>query len=285
MLKHILTAAMAALYLLTLTGLAELPLIVVPTAAPEAEAPEAEAIEAMPTPEPAQTVEPDAQDTEPDAQAAKPETEPGRLAGIVIGIEPGHQAHGNSQKEAVAPGSREKKAKVSSGTDGVVTDIPEYVTVLEIAFQLRDALLAEGAEVYMTREEHDVDISNQERAKMMNDLGCDLVLRIHCDGADSSRANGIGLYVNESFPISEASYAAAEAILPRMCEATGAKERGIFESDSYTGLNWSEVPCILVECGFMSNPREDELLNTPEYQRLLARGMVEGICDYFGRGE
>jgi len=278
MLKHILAAAMAALYLLTLTGLAELPLIVVPTAAPEAEAPEAEAIEAMPTPEPAQTVEPDAQDMEPDA-------EPGRLAGIVIGIDPGHQAHGNSQKEAVAPGSREKKAKVSSGTDGVVTDIPEYITVLEISFQLRDALLAEGAEVYMTREEHDVDISNQERAKMMNDLGCDLVLRIHCDGADSSRANGIGLYVNESFPISEASYAAAEAILPRMCEATGAKERGIFESDSYTGLNWSEVPCILVECGFMSNPREDELLNTPEYQRLLARGMVEGICDYFGRGE
>ena len=278
MLKHILAAALAALYLLTLTGLAELPLIVVPTAAPEAEAPEAEAIEAMPTPEPAQTVEPDAQDTEPDA-------EPGRLAGIVIGIDPGHQAHGNSQKEAVAPGSREKKAKVSSGTDGVVTDIPEYITVLEISFQLRDALLAEGAEVYMTREEHDVDISNQERAKMMNDLGCDLVLRIHCDGADSSRANGIGLYVNESFPISEASYAAAEAILPRMCEATGAKERGIFESDSYTGLNWSEVPCILVECGFMSNPREDELLNTPEYQQLLARGMVEGICDYFGRGE
>ena len=280
MLKHILAAAMAALYLLTLTGLAELPLIVVPTADSEAEAPEA-----MPTPEPAQTVEPDAQATEPDAQAAEPETEPGRLAGIVIGIDPGHQAHGNSQKEAVAPGSREKKAKVSSGTDGVVTDIPEYVTVLEISFQLRDALLAEGAEVYMTREEHDVDISNQERAKMMNDLGCDLVLRIHCDGADSSRANGIGLYVNESFPISEASYAAAEAIIPRMCEATGAKERGIFESDSYTGLNWSEVPCILVECGFMSNPREDELLNTPEYQRLLARGMVEGICDYFGRGK
>ena len=122
-----------------------------------------------------------------------------------IGIDPGHQAHGNSQKEAVAPGSREKKAKVSSGTDGVVTDIPEYITVLEISFQLRDALLAEGAEVYMTREEHDVDISNQERAKMMNDLGCDLVLRIHCDGADSSRANGIGLYVNESFPISEES--------------------------------------------------------------------------------
>ncbi len=278
MLKHILTAALAALYLLTLTGLAELPLIVVPTAAPEAKAPEAEAIEAMPTPEPAQTVE-------PDAQAAELDAEPGRLAGIVIGIDPGHQAHGNSQKEAVAPGSREKKAKVSSGTDGVVTDIPEYITVLEISFQLRDALLAEGAEVYMTREEHDVDISNQERAKMMNDLGCDLVLRIHCDGADSSRANGIGLYVNESFPISEASYAAAEAILPRMCEATGAKERGIFESDSYTGLNWSEVPCILVECGFMSNPREDELLNTPEYQRLLARGMVEGICDYFGRGK
>ena len=207
------------------------------------------------------------------------------LTGVKIGLDPGHQAHGNNEKETVAPDSTQTKAKVTTGATGVETRIPEYQTVLEIAFKLRDALQSQGAEVYMTRESHDVDISNQERAKMMNDLGCDLVLRIHCDGADSSRANGIGLYVNESFPISEASYAAAEAILPRMCEATGAKERGIFESDSYTGLNWSEVPCILVECGFMSNPREDELLNTPEYQRLLARGMVEGICDYFGRGK
>ena len=206
-----------------------------------------------------------------------------RLSGVKIGIDPGHQAHQNSEKEAIAPGSKETKPKVSSGTSGRATGIPEYQTVLEIAFRLRDALQAEGAEVYMTRESHDVDISNQERAMMMNRLGVDLVLRIHCDGAEKSSINGIGLYVTETGPIAKESYAAAQAIMPRMLVATGAKERGIFKRDTYTGQNWSTVPCIMVECGYMSNKEEDVKLNTPEYQQKLAEGMVEGICDYFGR--
>lgn len=230
-----------------------------------------------PTAEPAATAEPT------EAPTAEPTDEPGRLQGLIIGIDPGHQAHGNSEKETIAPNSKKTKPKVSSGTTGVSTRIPEYVTVLEIAFKLRDALLAEGATVYMTRESHDVDISNQERAIMFNELRCDLVLRIHCDGVESRKPNGIGLFVNESYPNSEESELAARALLPRMVEATGANDRGISRSDSYTGLNWSEAPCILVECGFMSNPEEDERLNTPEYQQKLAEGMVEGVCDYFGR--
>ena len=206
-----------------------------------------------------------------------------RLAGVRIGIDPGHQAHANSQKEAVAPGSKTMKAKVSSGTAGCKTGIAEYVTVLEIAFKLRDALEAQGAEVYMTRESHDVDISNQERAIMMNDLGVDLVLRIHCDGSEKRKTHGIGMYVNATGDIAEESLRAAHCLMPAMCEATGAREFGIYQFDTYTGLNWSTVPCILVECGFMSNPEEDVLLNTPEYQQKLADGMVEGVAAYMGR--
>ncbi len=206
-----------------------------------------------------------------------------RLSGVKIGIDPGHQAHANNQKEAVAPGSKTMKAKVSSGTAGCRTGIAEYVTVLEIAFRLRDALEAQGAEVYMTRESHDVDISNQERAKMMNDLGVDLVLRIHCDGSEKRKTNGIGMYVNATGDIAGESLRAAQCLMPAMCEATGAREYGIYQFDTYTGLNWSTVPCILVECGFMSNPEEDVLLNTPEYQQKLADGMVEGVAAYMGR--
>ena len=68
-----------------------------------------------------------------------------------------------------------------------------------------------------------------------------------------------------------------------MIQATGAKENGVFLRDTYTGLNWSEVPSILVECGYLTNPKEDVQLNDPLYQKLLAEGMVNGICDYFGR--
>ena len=207
------------------------------------------------------------------------------LSGVKIGIDPGHQAHGNNERETVAPNSTEKKAKVTSGTSGASTGIAEYVTNLEISLKLRDALQSQGAEVYMTRESHDVDISNQQRAQMMNDYGVDLVLRIHCDGSENRSKSGIALYCSRSNAIAEESFRAAEAILPRVCEATGAKANGIVQNDNYTGQNWSTVPCIMVECGFLSNPDEDRLLNDADYQWKLAAGLTNGIIDYIGARE
>ena len=90
------------------------------------------------------------------------------LAGLKIGIDPGHQTHANTEREAIAPDSSETKAKVASGTAGVNTRTPEYVVDLQVSLILRDILTAMGAEVKMTREENDVDISNIERAVMMN---------------------------------------------------------------------------------------------------------------------
>ena len=202
------------------------------------------------------------------------------LQGVKIGIDPGHQARGNSAQETVAPGSSHTKAKVTTGTSGVATGIPEYVTNLEIAFKLRDALQSQGAEVYMTRESHEVDISNQERAQMMNGYGVDLVLRIHCDGSENRDRHGVGLYCSRSNAIAEESRRAAEAIMPRLCEATGAQDNGIVSNDNYTGQNWSSVPCIMVECGFLSNPDEDYRLNDEDYQWQLATGLTNGIIDY-----
>ena len=179
------------------------------------------------------------------------------------------RAHANSEKEPIAPGSSEKKAKVSSGTAGVSTRRPEYEVNLEVALQLKAALEAEGAQVVMTRETNDVDISNVERAQMCNEAGCDLVLRIHCNGVEKKYVNGIGLYVRTTGACAEESYAASEIILPAMAEATGAKANGIYQRATYSGLNWSEVPSILVEMGYMSNPEEDEKLCDPEYQARL----------------
>ena len=215
---------------------------------------------------------------------ATPEpTQTPRLYGLRIGIDPGHQEHANSEKEPVAPNSSETKAKVSSGTAGVSTGVAEYITDLEVALKLRDALKAQGCEVYMTREVNDIDISNLERAEMMNELGVDLVLRLHCDGATDRSANGIGMFVRATGEKQEESEAAAKVLLEAMSEATGAKARGVFLRDTYTMNNWSIVPCILVEMGYMSNPDEDEKLNDPAYQDLLVQGMVEGIARYFER--
>lgn len=240
------------------------------------------------TPAPTATAIPAADATATAALTAEPTATPAptqtpRLYGLRIGIDPGHQEHANSEKEPVAPGSSEKKAKVASGTSGVSTGVPEYVTNLEISLKLREALEAQGCTVYMTRETNDVNISNLERAEMMNELGVDLVLRLHCDGATDRSANGIGMFVRATGEKQEESEAAAKVLLEAMSEATGAKARGVFLRDTYTMNNWSIVPCILVEMGFMSNPGEDEKLNDPAYQDLLVEGMVEGVASYFGR--
>lgn len=213
----------------------------------------------------------------------QPTEEPLPLEGVKIGIDPGHQAKGNNEKEPVAPGSSEMKAKVSSGTQGVSTRVAEYVVNLDVSLQLRDLLEALGAEVYLTRETHDVNISNVERATMMNELGVDMVLRIHCNGSTDSSVKGIGLYVKKTGEGAEESYAISEALLPAMAETTGARAMGIYQRDTYSGMNWSTVPSILVEMGFMSNPEEDKLLNDPNYQQLMVRGIAQGIADYMGR--
>lgn len=206
-----------------------------------------------------------------------------RLSGISIGLDPGHQIRQNSAHEPIAPGSSETKPKVSSGTAGVKSRIPEYQVNLDVGLQLRDYLESLGATVYMTREVNEVDISNMERALMMNELGVDLVLRLHCNGSTNRSANGVGLYVTKTGPIAEESLAIAEVLMPAYVEYTGARKDGIFRRDTYTGQNWSTVPCIMVEMGFMSNPEEDLKLTDPAYQQKIVQGIAEGICRYYGR--
>ena len=209
------------------------------------------------------------------------EPERGLLDGVIVGIDPGHQEHSNNGQEPVAPGSTETKAKVSSGTQGVSTRIPEYEINLQIGLLLRAALEAQGATVYMTREVNEIDISNIERAMMMNELGANVVLRLHCNGSENRSISGIGMFVKSSGDGAAESYAISEALIEAMGEATGAHTEPIHVRDNYSGLNWSTVPSILVEMGYQSNPEEDELLASPEYQTLLVEGMVNGLTRYF----
>ncbi len=204
----------------------------------------------------------------------------------VIAIDPGHQAKGNFDKEPVGPGATEFKTKVSSGTKGAFTKVPEHVFTLELSLQLRDALVDMGYEVVMTRETAEVDISNVERAEFVNNAEADIYIRIHADGSDNEAANGISvLYPSESNPyvagLSNDSKRLAQAVLDEMCEVTGAKKRGIIKRDDLSGTNWAQMPVILIEAGFMTNEEEDRKLQDPEYQAKLVQGIVEGIEEYF----
>lgn len=237
-----------------------------------------------PTPEPTATVTPTPTSTPtptPEPTATPTPTE----APFIIVIDPGHQRKGNSEKEPNGPGSEVMKAKVSSGTKGVSTGIWEYELNLAVSLYLKEELLARGYEVIMIRETNDIDISNVERAKLANETGADAFIRVHADSSTKASAEGVmticqtpdNPYNAEWY---EASYRLSELVLEEVVEATGAKKRYVWETDTMTGINWTTVPTTILEMGFMSNPKEDELLATEEYRKKVAVGVANAIDRY-----
>lgn len=213
-----------------------------------------------------------------------PEPTPLPLAGITIGIDAGHQAQGNLNMEAVAPGSSEMKYKVSSGTQGRFTGVPEHEVVLEVALLLQEKLEALGAETVMVRTTKDVDISNVERATIMNEAGVHLCIRIHADGSENPSVSGASMLLPANDcteAIREQSAEAGRIILDEFIAATGAKNLGLIDRKDLSGFNWSTVPVILIELGFMTNEAEDKLLVTKEYQEKCAEGIKNGVLIYF----
>ena len=208
--------------------------------------------------------------------------------GYLVAIDPGHQGRGNSDKEPVGPGATEMKAKVSSGTQGVVTGIPEHEMNLVVSLYLRDELLSRGYSVLMIRETADVDISNAERAKLANDYHADLFVRIHGNSVSNPDVKGaLTMCMTGQNPYNGnlhlPSRVLSEKVLEGLCAATGAVNKGIQETDTMSGINWCTVPVTIVEMGFMSNPHEDRAMAEDSYRRALAKGIADGIDEYCGR--
>lgn len=206
---------------------------------------------------------------------------------MLIAIDPGHQGPNvdMSASEPNAPGSSEMKRKATEGTTGKFTGVGEYQLNLDISLKLRDALVAEGYDVIMTREDNDTAISNAERATLANDAGADFTIRIHANGDDDSSANGalaiIGSESNEYVgSVYDESKSLGEAVLNAYCESTGMKNLGIQTSDTMTGINWSTIPVMILEMGFMSNQTDDENMQDLDYQEKMVQGIVNGINEY-----
>lgn len=143
----------------------------------------------------------------------------------------------------------------------------------------------------MIRDINSIKMSNIERAQFANKNNCDLVFRIHTNGVEQSNLNGATIFVptsNNQYvsskkynSICEPSYNISKLINKNL-KANNIKMFGkeIYKTDNLTGFNWSEVPNVLFEMGFVTNETDDYNVNNPSYQKKFMNAVADGLDTY-----
>jgi N-acetylmuramoyl-L-alanine amidase len=206
------------------------------------------------------------------------------LTAALICLDPGHGTPPaiGAQTEPIGPGSRVRKIKDGGGANG------EAAVALAIARKTRALLLARGYRVAMTRTGptfHYGNGGNIARAQFCNRRHAALMLRIHADGSTEASRHGVSTLYPALHPgwtddIYGPSLRAARVIQRSTVTATGASNLGLVRRSDLTGFNWANVPSILVETGFLSNPTERRLLQSSAYQWKIARGFTAGVAAF-----
>jgi len=213
----------------------------------------------------------------------------GKAQAQVVVLDPGHDLRANPATEAIGPGSATRKIKDGGGTHGVVSGLSEADLNLRVALRLRPLLERAGVRVVMTRTKTaGTSIGNIARARIANRASAALFLRIHADGSTDPSARGThtlypALRAGWTDDIYAASRRAARVVQSELVRSLGFPDRGLQERPDFTGFNWADVPAILVEMGFMTNPTEDRLLATPRYEQRAAVGLCRGAMRFLGR--
>ncbi len=239
-----------------------------------------------------QTTEPTEQETPAEQETAQeptpePEPEPEPvlpLTGKTICVDPGHEVTSLRVQEPISPKSSATKEAFVGGAAGA--NQTEEQLNLAVGLKVKALLEEQGATVVMTRTTHESDMTSYKRALLANETHSDLCVRIHADGSESSSVYGMSMLVPygdqlATQDIVAPSQRAGECVLNAALAATGAKNNGIVQRSDLTGFNFVEVPTILIEMGFLSNPDEDARMLTDEYRTQLAQGICNGIVNYF----
>jgi N-acetylmuramoyl-L-alanine amidase len=201
----------------------------------------------------------------------------------LICLDPGHgtvPAVGR-QTEPIGPGSSVRKIKDGGGAPG------EAPVALAIAMKTRSLLQRDGYRVAMTRTAPMYAGGNIARARFCNVRHAALMVRIHADGAQDRSLHGVktlfpALRRGWTDDIYAQSLRAARKMQSAVVRQTGALNLGLVPRSDLTGFNWADVPAILIETGFMTNPDEARLLRTSAYQLKVARGIAAGAAAFVG---
>ncbi len=185
----------------------------------------------------------------------------GRIFGTsnIIVIDPGHGGY-------------------DPGTIGINGSYEKDIN-LDISKKLYERLKSMDYKVLLTRNV-DEYVDNRDRARFANRKRARVFISIHCNSIeDNSNTNGAQVLY---FPNREsnANETLAQMILDQILISTGANNKGIVEREDLIVLNQTKMPAIIVECGFLSNGNEANLLTEDEYQNKIVDGIVEGLRCY-----
>ena len=194
------------------------------------------------------------------------------LSGLRVVIDPGHQKNPDMDQEQVSPSSRNTKAKCTAGSEGSVTGIKEYELTMNVSNLVKEYLEQCGATVVLTRENNDINLSNQERAKLAGASNAQVFLRIHADAANDAKTSGIKVFVPE-----KGDTELGDILGNKLKEAEGLEFDKSVQTSAYTGLNYasSSIKSFQVSLGFLSNRDDEKVITDPDKQYEIAVAISE----------
>jgi N-acetylmuramoyl-L-alanine amidase len=214
------------------------------------------------------------------------------LAGKTVGIDPGHDG-GNfraaARIDATVWNGRSAETCDTTGTQ-TASGYTEAQFNFSVATYLAADLAADGARVVLTRHTNaGVGPCVTTRAQIINQAHANVAIDIHADGGPPS---GRGFTVLE--PVADgpndkvigASAAFGDDVRAAMLALTPMPasdyygQSGIVDRNDLAGLNLTTVPKILIECGNMPNATDAMLLQSPAFQRQLARAFTAAIVAF-----
>lgn len=196
---------------------------------------------------------------------AQPPAAPARIQALVC-LDAGH---GGSDSGAVGPGGTREK------------DV-----TLKVTLKLKELLQAKGMRVVMTRTT-DVDVIGPDaspyeelsgRAEVANRNLANIFVSIHCNSFTTANAHGTETHC---FPGSREGRRLASGIQNQLVAFVGSAEnRGVKETD-FAVLRYTDMPAVLVELFFLSNPEQEEALKSEATQGKFADAIAAGVVTYF----
>ncbi|TYR76102.1 N-acetylmuramoyl-L-alanine amidase [Rossellomorea vietnamensis] len=156
----------------------------------------------------------------------------------------------------------------------------EYEFNREAALAAKETLLSyEKTEVYFTHSDKE-DVSLMRRTGLANKIKADVFISIHANafGSAWNEAHGVETYVHQTKPAAALSLAAI--IQKKLAARTGLASRGVKAADFHV-LRETKMTAVLVECGFMTNPKEAALLKTPLYRKVCGQAVALALAEHY----